>query len=161
MKYKRVELYYANWCPACQVFKPTWKKLKPILEKEGIECKEFEDSSFKQLIEQKKIKSYPTIRIVDMDEKESDYKKERTADSLFETLTGKKMSEEQKNLFEAVADEPAHFFTGEALNRAQSGGGKRKKKKEVPEFDPEYDETYYKKKYLKYKAKYMKLMSGG
>jgi len=59
---KEAILYYANWCPHCVNFKPTWNKLKEDLSTQ-VTFKEYEDGNNKAQIAAANIQAYPTIKI--------------------------------------------------------------------------------------------------
>lgn len=128
----RVDLYHANWCGHCVQFQPEWEKLKRQLEaKYGKGTwREYEESANKMEIEQARVKGYPTIRISG-GSTEKDYIGERTADAIMNYVD--------------------KMLTGKSDNKGemkykQCGGGRNQS-------------NYYEAKYLKYKAKYMKLKS--
>lgn len=139
----RVILYYANWCNHChslydaeQNKELEWNKLQKMLKKEGISYAEFEETKDSAVMEKENVDGYPTIRI---DGK--DYNGERTADAIIEYIkSDKKGGLDAK--FKQCGGGRQYGFTPRI-----KGGGSSK------------TDAYYKVKYLKYKAKYMKLRS--
>ncbi len=134
-----IYLYYANWCGHCVQFKPEWEKIKAEIDKakkEGkmITYEEYEDGANKDVMEREGIGGYPTIRIKKNGEMK-EYTGPRNAKVILEILFDK--SEQQ---------------TGDDSGFKQCGGGKLEKSKR-------YNDREYKIKYLKYKAKYLKLHS--
>lgn len=116
---KKIILYYANWCPHCRAFKPTWEIIKKKLEGKNIIIEEYEDEKHGEIIErtQPPIKSYPTIRIT-INGHTKDYTGPRTEEDILRAMG----------------------------IQIQSGGKNT------------CNNTYYKLKYLKYKAKYFRLL---
>lgn len=128
-EYKKIILYHANWCPHCINFLPTWKKLKSELKQigSGIQCEDYEQTANEQLCDERGIKGYPTIHLEKEGGKIEEYEGSRELKDIIDYLTGS---------------------SGSSGTLKQCGGGKRK----VPEYRGPY---YYKRKALKYKAKYM------
>ena len=65
-----ITLYWAQWCPHCIEFKPTWSKIKQWCAKNNVSCNEYEDMQLQ--VERKKgnrnipfqlIEGFPTILI--------------------------------------------------------------------------------------------------
>jgi len=127
-----VKLYYADWCGHCIKFKPEWEKFKGIADKNGVKTEEYEADKDKQKIEEANVSGFPTIKIEISGNKE-DYEGPRTAEAIMSHVKGDKKPTE-----------------GGKFN--QCGGGGKKHKKSL---NPNH-ESYYKIKYFKYKAKYMK-----
>lgn len=59
-------LFYANWCPHCQMFEPTWKKITEKLHpKRNIQVAEIEFSNMSAIPNKyKKVKGFPTIQVM-------------------------------------------------------------------------------------------------
>ena len=57
-------LYYAEWCPYCQIFKPTWKDIQEELKsKRNIRVAEVEYKDLSFIPQKyKEIISFPTVR---------------------------------------------------------------------------------------------------
>lgn len=130
----KVQLYHANWCGHCKSFMPEWEKFVEEAEKNGVTCESFEADKDKQEVEQANISGFPTIVIITNGTKE-DYNGPRTAQAIMSHIKGEKTSA------------PA---AGGKLN--QCGGSRTRQRKSL---NPNH-EKYYKIKYFKYKAKYMK-----
>lgn len=124
------KLYYANWCPHCVNFKPTWNKFKEIIEKNGgkmknnkgeeikIEAYEYEDGDNKEEVQKAGVSSFPTILIQQNNDKPNKFTEQRNISNLFK----------QANI--DYKDEQKGGFNGM---------------------------TYYGQKYLFYKNKYVEL----
>ena len=59
-------LYYAEWCPHCQIFKPTWKDIQEELKsKRNIRVAEVEYKDLSFIPKKyKEIISFPTLRVI-------------------------------------------------------------------------------------------------
>lgn len=56
-------LFYADWCPHCTNFKPTWENVKRILKDSDIKTMEFEnDKDASEIQKVNDIKGYPELR---------------------------------------------------------------------------------------------------
>lgn len=77
----KVTLYYADWCGHCIAFKPTWSKLKEIMDDNQISYDEFESNKNADVIKRENIQGYPTIKIT-KNGKTYDYFGNRDLDSL-------------------------------------------------------------------------------
>lgn len=135
-----IEFFHASWCHHCKEFMPEWNKLKNMLPP-NVEAKSYEDSENAQKMQDENIQGFPTIKItINGDKKE--YNGERSAEAILE-----------------------YIKTGESSDgKYKQCGGARKlgfsPRKNVNLGQIDYDDDkYYKIKYLKYKAKYMKLRS--
>ena len=140
MSKERVILYATESCPHCINFKPEWEKLTKLLEKEGISFRKV-NAELEQIPND--VYGFPTLRI---DGK--DYKGPRIAESILNhTKTGGKDDKQPGDKY------------------SQCGGGsggftpRKFNKKNVSSKNDANDDEYYKIKYFKYKAKYMKLRS--
>ncbi len=136
MAQKVVTLYYADWCGHCQTLKPEWAILEQkIIEKKNqghnIICVKKEEKEMTKE-EKEKIEGYPTIMI--------------TKDGKTYTFKGSRTSEA---ILDAVLSDAIH-------DSLRGGGGKRSNVHSHYGMD---SDAYYKMKYLKYKAKYMRLRS--
>jgi len=133
----KVELYYAEWCGHCQRFKPEWAKLKEELEKKGMKWAEYESEKDGQKMEEENIKGFPTIVII-MNGKKNEYNGQRTASDIMSFVNGNGQNQDDKF--------------------KQCGGAKQKKtaRKSI-KTTARKSEDNYQLKYLKYKAKYMKI----
>lgn len=139
MKYKKLVLYSATWCPHCKNFEPTWEGMKDKIKNEsGVDCVQIDHSQITK-VQMQKLKSvgfkgYPTIyayKSNDLDDEPEEYNGPMSGDN--------------------VSDSILKFLKGELLIESQSGGGRKSKYG-----DPE-DEEKWRLKALKYKAKYFKL----
>ncbi len=124
----KVVLYYADWCGHCKTFKPEWEKLKEMCKEKGIKYADYEADRNVAEIEAANIKGFPTIMV-----NGREYNGPREAKAIFYKLTSKGNDNDDGN---------GKF--------KQCGGGKLG-------FSPRRNGNYYKIKYLKYKAKFMKL----
>ncbi|QKF94309.1 thioredoxin [Fadolivirus algeromassiliense] len=132
----RVILYFADWCGHCKKFKPEWNKLKIELKNMNISFAEYKDGTDDAVIQSAGIRGFPTIRI---DGKE--YNGDRSIDAILSYLTSDKKGELDMKYQQCGGG--ARF----GFSPISMRGGKGK------------SDEYYKIKYLKYKAKYMKLRS--
>lgn len=126
-----VELYYATWCGHCKNFKGEWEKLKQELAKKGYSFGEYEDEQDRQKIEEENIQGYPTI-LISKNGKKEEYNGPRTSNDIMDFVSGKSGNADNSN---------SKF--------KQCGGASNRK-------TPRKSNEYWKLKYLKYKAKYMK-----
>jgi thiol-disulfide isomerase/thioredoxin len=85
-----VYLFYVDWCPHCKTAKPEWNTFKSQYDGKGInghviKCVEVdctnEDSNTKFLMNQYKIESFPTVKLV-MDDKTIDFDSKITTTTL-------------------------------------------------------------------------------
>lgn len=130
----KVVLYYAIWCPHCALVKPIFDNLQKIFENNSnVEIKTIEDSQIKTMTEKPDISGYPTIMIGKGD-KMVEFDK-RDEESLVNKINS--LLESQKG-----GNQHVHLLFN-------MKGGKR-------QMD---DELMYKQKYIKYKAKYLKLIN--
>lgn len=142
-----VTLYYATWCGHCQDFKAEWDKLKN--SKTDATFEEYEDGQDKAKMEADNIRGYPTIKIT-KGGKCVEYNGNRTAKDIIYFLTnGMNAAQDRQKGKKNLAEQDAEFDQCGGLN--QCGGSRNKKSKRIT------DDDKYKIKYLKYKAKYMKL----
>jgi len=85
-----IVLFYADWCPHCQHFKPEWEKLSNVLKNSPFDTIDFEQKRDPAEIERNQVTGFPTIRIYP-DGYPSDnfqvYKGERTADAILQYLS--------------------------------------------------------------------------
>jgi protein disulfide-isomerase-like protein len=79
-------LFFANWCPHCQMFEPTWKKLVGELEKDRtINIAEVEYENMEHVPKKyKKIRGFPTLQMIKGGRVISEYNGLRTQDSIQE-----------------------------------------------------------------------------
>jgi len=122
-----ITLYYADWCPHCVSFKPVWNNIKAHCDANKIKHEEYEDSKNSEIMKEKNIGGFPTIKIV-KDGKEYEYAGPRTENAILAELKG--------------------------VKSVQTGG--KKKNKQSPVHLSEEDKMYQ-MKYYKYKAKYIHL----
>ncbi len=133
----KVELYYAEWCGHCQRFKPEWAKLKGELEKKGMKWAEYESEKDGQKMEEENIKGFPTIVII-MNGKKNEYDGQRTAVDIMSFVNGNGQNQDGKF--------------------KQCGGTRQKKTmRKGIKTNTKKSDSDYQLKYLKYKAKYMKI----
>lgn len=134
-----ITLYHADWCGHCQRFKPTWEKVKSLIDENNIKYpsnqikyEEYEATKDDDIVRKKNIDGFPTImtRINGM---ESEYKGGKDADVIMKTLRNSMTQ----------SGGAMNMQTGGA-RRIQYGGSKNMN-----------DRFYH--KYLKYKQKYMSL----
>jgi thiol-disulfide isomerase/thioredoxin len=145
----RAELYYANWCGHCNQFKEEWNKLKSQLDQKygGNSWGEYEESENRQIMKEKGINGYPTIKI-NVNGVEKEYQGKRSAESIMnfidDSITGKHDNGENGNnkFKQCGGSRNKHRCVGGVCSRNTNSTPKR-----------------YDLKYLKYKAKYMKLKS--
>ena len=141
----KVELFYAEWCGHCQKFKPEWEKLKKMAGGNGIQCIEYESEKDAQKMEEENIQGFPTIKI-SVGGKCQEYHGERTAEEILMAIKDPKVKNDGK--FKQCGG-AKQGFTPRKMNIKEHSKGWYKDK----------DEEYYKLKYFKYKAKYMKKRS--
>lgn len=129
-----VQLYYANWCGHCVRFKPEWEKLKKMVENDpDIVLEDYESEKNSQKIQDEGISGYPTILVV-VGDKKTEYNGPRTAEALLKYI--KEGECESDGSFKQCGGGGGEMYGGKSgLN------------------------SPYKIKYLKYKAKYMKMKS--
>lgn len=141
----KVILYYSHSCGHCIRFIPDWEKLKGKLKKENWE--QYEETENPTIIRQDHIEAFPTIKII-IGGVSTEYKGKRTAEDILKVLSGQTSESNQSGSsldINKIIQEEFHQCGGSHCSINQSGSGK----KDLVEF--------YKMKYLKYKAKYMKL----
>lgn len=136
----KISLYYANWCGHCTQFKPEWQKVVDKANQMGIETAAYEHGADAKEVKASGVQSFPTIRIT-VNGKTSDYNGERTVDKIIGAASGKSGQSGGYSVSQSVG---------------QRGGGQKGGK---PIFGDDEDDEYYKMKYLKYKAKYLRLRS--
>jgi thiol-disulfide isomerase/thioredoxin len=142
------ELYYANWCGHCKTFKPIWfNEIKPIFAQRNIKCYEYNDELNADKIEAAGIDGFPTI-ILTRNGIRTQYNGPRTSNAII-------------SFFGQSPTQPLVEMNGGYLNLnldddvdMVGGGGHFDDDKDDVN---EADEEYYKMKYYKYKAKYLKL----
>ena len=73
-------LFYADWCPHCQVFKPVWKNIVDALEKnKKIQVAEVEYSDMEHVPKKfKNIRGFPTLQVIKGGKVISEYDGNRT-----------------------------------------------------------------------------------
>jgi len=85
-----VYFFYVDWCPHCKTAKPDWNSFKTQYDNKEIngylvKCIEVnctdEDSNIKYLMNQYKIESFPTVKLV-LDDKTIDFDSKITTSSL-------------------------------------------------------------------------------
>ena len=138
-----VKLFYADWCGHCQTFKGEWAKLKKMAGGRNIKTEEYEASNEKVMTENN-IQGYPTIKIF-KGGKADEYVGQRSADAILDHIDKFVLVKDSAKNGGSSCNDP---------NANQCGGGRRPK--QTPRMS---QDDYYKMKYLKYKAKYMDLLS--
>lgn len=146
---KQIQLFYAEWCGHCKVFKPEWEKLKLEIDKlkengQDISYVEYE-SEQDDIMKKNNIQGYPTIRIK-AGENITDYQGERTASAILQELTSNLSSNQNSN------QRGGGCGSCDGCDNCKSGGNRNSN-------GSNGDNNNYKKKYFKYKAKYFKLLS--
>jgi len=153
----KIVLYHANWCGHCIRFMPEWQRLKQNFTQfnDGqnntilVNYENYEDTSNKEQISEARVTGFPTIHIKFNGLEE--YKGERNADAIARYIKSKVGSNNNhSDVIESIIrkskynnnnddDDDDDPFNDEEM--LQEGGKK----------NSNYD------KYLKYKAKYLKL----
>jgi len=77
-------LFYADWCPHCVAFKPTWDKLAAKLEKNPkVQVAQVEYENIKDIPKKfKNIRGFPTIQMIKGGKVISEYDGVRTVEDL-------------------------------------------------------------------------------
>lgn len=135
----KITLYYAEWCGYCKRFQPTWEKLKEAFNGK-VNCAEYESEN-KRVMERENIKSFPTIKITYNGQTEI-YKGDREFNVLFSYVM-KKAGYSTNEINDMIGE---YNDIQEGGKQSNHEGGKKKKS----------NKNFY-EKYLKYKAKYLKL----
>ena len=143
----KVDIYYADWCPHCAVFKnaATWDVLQKTLMKKGIEVNKYEDGQNHDEIVAQGITGFPTIYVT-KDGKRAEYIGPKTGEDIIKWI-------DQGMPQKGGGPGARHIYgwspiAGTSWNGLYNVGG--------PQYIPP-NEMYYKKKYKKYKAKYLEL----
>lgn len=79
-------LFYANWCPHCQMFEPVWKNIVgKLAAKKGMQVAEVEFENMEHVPKKyKKIRGYPTIQMIKGGKVVSEYNGLRTEEGVLE-----------------------------------------------------------------------------
>ena len=78
-----VVLYHADWCPACQMFKPVWNEYVQLNNNKNLNIADIEHAYMSGLNDsQDDLIGYPTVRYFYNSKKEDEFTGERTPDSL-------------------------------------------------------------------------------
>lgn len=82
-----VALFYADWCPHCVKFKPSFSKAKDTMDGKNSKGKKLrfemvDCDAFKQLSKEYDVSGYPTIKLLKDDGTISEYSGERTYEGL-------------------------------------------------------------------------------
>lgn len=77
-------LFYADWCPHCQMFKPTWKELaKKMGKSKKLQMAEVEYTHMDHVPKKyKKIRGFPTVQMMKGGKILSEFNDVRTLDAL-------------------------------------------------------------------------------
>ena len=133
----KIILYHASWCGYCIKFMREWNK---FVKQTKYEAEAIEDQNISEE-ERETLTGFPTIRII-IDGIKYNYEGERTVKDLNEAI------ETKKGLVPAnKVEEESEGQKGEGQKGEGQTGGRQ-----------DENSDYYKMKYLKYKAKYLKLM---
>lgn len=81
----KVEYYYMNGCPWCDKFMPEWEKFEALAAASGVEAAKVEASEAPDKVDQYGIKGFPSV-IVTRNGSSAEYKGERTADALMQSV---------------------------------------------------------------------------
>ena len=157
----KIELYYANWCGHCQRFKPVWEEMKPELKEMGVICSEYEDGRDESRIRAANIRGFPTLIITRNGKKEM-YDGPRTKEAIIGLFGGQKGGGEEGQCGGGNCG-TRNQRGGQCKVRpvVQSGGYIKLNLTEDDDDDDDDDDEndeYYKMKYYKYKAKYLRLL---
>ena len=142
---RTIILYKAEWCGHCVQFNKNWKIIKERIDdirknNKMVSYEEYDADKDPEKIEEAGIEGFPTIQIK-IGDKVAEYGGSRDdVDNIMDTLL--KSNPDQQ----AATDQDAQKY-GQC-------GGKRKNKK-----SKRLSQNDYKIKYIKYKAKYFKLLS--
>lgn len=137
-----IELFYMRGCPHCVAMEPEWAKLEKMVPKGQIH--KYEANEHSQKMDDENVSGFPTIKITKNGKKE-EYKGPRTADAIFAEATGKQANGDSSN--GAMPKQCGGGKLGKTMRNMKGGKSIIK------------DDEYYRVKYLKYKAKYMKLLA--
>ena len=145
-----IVLFWAEWCPHCQHFKPTWEKIKVWCDKNDVSAKDFEDSKVQEMnanssknttgIPLDMIDGYPTIII-----------KRGSGD--FVKVGNRSEENIIKMLEDNISESPKNAVV-------QSGGSCVGGKCNLPKYSDGSNDAqneFYKNKYIIYKNKYLEL----
>jgi len=77
-------LFFADWCPHCQMFEPTWKRITDKLtSKRGIQVAQVEYSDLKYVPKKNtKISGFPTIQVLKEGKLIHEYNGNRTEEDI-------------------------------------------------------------------------------
>lgn len=82
----KITLYYKEGCYYCDIFRPTWEKLKSLLKCKNIKYEEYEKHKNNSKIIKNNIKIFPTIKIK-KGNNVYDYNGVRSVDAIMNDLT--------------------------------------------------------------------------
>ena len=87
-----VALFYADWCPHCVKFKPSFKEAKSSMDGKMYKGKKMrfemvDCDAFKHLSKKYDVNGYPTVKILNTDGSSTDYDGERSLKGLQTYLT--------------------------------------------------------------------------
>lgn len=157
----KLELFHANWCGHCKTFLPEWKKFaKEISNDAHVTVADYEHSApnFNQFanIDGKAIAGFPTVKIT-VNGSEYEYNKERTAESLHNTVKELKQAATQSGGAMPHANQP-HVNQPHAKKQTTGGSVFTNTSIKAPDkSDPDYSNKILLYKIAKYEYKYNKL----
>lgn len=172
---KEITLYHAKWCGHCVRFLPTWKKFIEQLDKHKVDIQkkyninikavDFEDTENENVMKEKDITSFPTIRIKEDENEEVGYENDRNIKSIIRSIIPDISEEDVTNWFPDKSDDVEKQSESENENNKIEGKLEANLEAKLSKFIkqikqnggtllPEHKESINFYKYLKYKTKY-------
>ena len=98
---RTIYFYYANWCPHCVSFKPTWNKIKEYIDDpknklKSVSYEEYEDGSNPTVMQRDNINGFPTIKMK-FGNKTIEYNGPRDFDTIITSLVNTSVDEQDDN----------------------------------------------------------------